>query len=154
MGVNVDHWLQHPKVNYGQMFKRTGNLTRFLQNKLIETLIAPKNMYTIIKWSQTLIPSLRCLGTRGVWRSAIVLVVGYVPLRMHISQSVSGDLGFVKARECSGHSNSGKDLLRQRIDKQVVYSIHTVRLERSYCFCNQLGFGICRVYGQGVKVRN
>jgi hypothetical protein len=83
IGVNVDHQrqLQHPKGQlWAQIFKR------ILQNKPLEGLIAPKNMHTIIRRSHPIAATSRY--ARGVWRSTVVSVAGYVPPRTHISKSV------------------------------------------------------------------
>src|ERR1700676_3672884 len=118
------------------------NLTSFLQNKLFETLIAPKNMYTILKRSHSIAATSRY--TRSVTFNG--RLGGRICSTSYAHIQVGGDLNFVKAQECADHGYSQKDLLWQGIDKQVVYSIQIVRLERGYCFYNQLGFRICRVY--------
>jgi len=111
-----------------------------LQNKLPETLVAPKNKYTIIKWSHSIAATSRY--ARGV--TVNDRLHGRICSASDAHIQVGSDHDFVKTGECADHGNPGKDLTSQWINKQVIYSIPIVFLERSYCFCNQLGFGIRR----------
>jgi len=113
-----------------------------LENKLPESLIAPKNKYMIVKQSHSIAATSRY--ARGVMVND--RLHGRICSASDAHIQVGSDRDFIKMGECANHSNPGKDLTLQWINKQVVYSIPIVFLECSYCFCNQLGLGIHWAY--------
>jgi len=82
------------------------------------------------------------LGTQGVGvlRSHML---GYVPLRMHISSRWWPQ--FCKSAECADHGNSRKDLLRQRIESRL-FTLSNLFAWKAAIALQPTGVRDCRVY--------